>query len=214
MSSFDDAQGRDWTTHPPESWPETAAMVFAVGKIFNAAAFPALPAPGPGRVTFIREWGTALAGLGFPGQVWPEAVRWWLSTVPDGRRWSLSEAKRAAEHVRERWRGLPSSSWEAGVLESWTVDRMRRRGLPESSWSDRSPAVADGGQRAVGPGLPDDGERPRGYRSPEGAERFRALVRGVSARRAAEREAEPSGDAGREWKTPSELDESMWGTPD
>lgn len=214
MSNFDDVQGRDWTAHPPESWPETAAMIFAVGKIFNAAAFPALPAPGPGRQTFIREWGTALSGLGFPGQVWPEAVRWWLSTVPDGRRWSLSEAKRAAEHVQERWRGLPASSWEAGVLESWTVDRMRRRGLPESSWSDRSPAVADGGQRAVGPGLPDDGERPRGYRSPEGAERFRALVRGVSARRAAEREAEPSGDAGREWKTPSELDENMWGTPD
>lgn len=213
MSSFDDAQGRDWTTHPPESWPETAAMIFAVGKIFNASAFPALPAPGPGRVTFIREWGTALSDLGFPGQVWPEAVRWWLSTVPDGRRWSLSEARRAAEHVRERWRGLPMSSWEAGVLESWTVDRMRRRGVvPESSWVDRSPVVAGGERRAVGPGLPDDGERPRGYRSPEGAERFRALVRGVSARRAAERAAER--EAGREWKTTSELDANMWGTPD
>lgn len=80
---------------------ELAAYVLQYGKRLAPDRFPS-PS-----MEVVNAWASVMAGMRFPREVWPEAVKLWATELVGERMVTPREIKRAAKMVVDRWEHVP-----------------------------------------------------------------------------------------------------------
>ncbi|MER0117849.1 hypothetical protein ABRP62_01640 [Corynebacterium sp. KPL2636] len=84
-----------------EDAQELAAYVLQYGKRLAPDRFP------QPSMEAVNAWAGVLAGMPFPREVWPEAVKLWATELVGERMVTPREIKRAAKMVVDRWEHVP-----------------------------------------------------------------------------------------------------------
>lgn len=104
-----------------EDAQELAAYVLQYGKRLAPDRFP------QPSMEAVNAWAGVLAGMPFPREVWPEAVKLWATELVGDRMVTPREMKRAATLVVERWERDPQRKRELDAhREARRVERDRQ----------------------------------------------------------------------------------------
>lgn len=142
---------------------ELAAYVLQYGKRLAPDRFPS-PS-----MEVVNAWASVMAGMRFPREVWPEAVKLWATELVGERMVTPREIKRAAKMVVDRWEHVPER--KAMLDEHREARRVER---------DRQLAAGTFGR--------ERGYRPRAVESPSSqpsVEDIRGIAERLRARRGA-----------------------------